>query len=58
MSILMVLQIMWGWDRWQLIHLYYGVGGGTKDGYHLIAIFFLVLLYFVVSCSQSLYLGG
>ena len=39
MSILMVLQIMWGWDRWQLIHLYYGVGGRTKGGYHLIAFF-------------------
>ena len=59
-SIVLLLQMMGGWDRWGVVVLYQGLGGGTGGGYNLIffAFFFLVLLYFVASCSQSLYLGG
>ena len=34
------------------------MGGATGSGYHLtVFIYFLVVLYIVVSCLQSLYLG-
>ena len=34
------------------------MGGATGGGYHLtVFIYFLVVLYIVVSCLQSLYLG-
>ena len=42
-----------------VVDLYQGVGGGTGGRCYLIVfVFFLVLLCFVVSRSQSLYLGG
>ena len=37
-----------------VVDLYQRVGGRVRVGYH----FFLVFLYFVLSRSQSLYLGG
>ena len=44
-----------GWDRWGLVELYLGVGGGTRGGYYLKV--FGVFLSFVLSHSQPLYLG-
>ena len=61
MPIVLLLQMMGGWDRWGLVDLYYGLGGGTGGGiilYLFFVFFYLVLLYLIVSCSQSLYLGG
>ena len=61
MPIVLLLQMMGGWDRWGVVDLYEGVGGGGGDrGWvcYSFCRFFLVLLYFVVSRSQSLYLGG
>ena len=59
MSIVFLLQMMEGWDRWGVVDLYYGVDGGTGGGYHLIVfVFFLVLWYFIALRSHSLHLGG
>ena len=61
MPFVLLLQMMGGWDRWGLVDLYYGLGGGTGGGIILYLFFvflYLVLLYLIVSCSQSLYLGG
>ena len=42
MSIVLLLQIMGGWDRWGMVDSCYGVGGETGGGYHLIVfVFFL-----------------
>ena len=59
MSVVLLLQVLRGWDRWGgggVVHLNQGVGGETGGWYHLI-VFFLILvpLYFVVSGSQSLF---
>ena len=60
MPIVLLLQVMGGWDRWGVVDLFrVWVGGGHGGGHHLIVfVFFLMLLYFVVSHSKSLYLGG
>ena len=39
-----------------VVDLYWGVGGGTGGGYHLI-VFFSCPFVFVSSRSESLYLG-
>ena len=39
------LQMMGGWDRWELVDFYQGVGGGTGCGYHFTG--------FVFSCASS-----
>ena len=44
MSIVLLLQMMRGWDRWEVVDLCCGVGEGTGDRYHLI-IFFFVLCF-------------
>ena len=59
MSIVLLLQMMGGWDRWGggscfLVGCGWGGGGG---GYHLAVFVFLILLHFVLSRSQSLCLG-
>ena len=59
MSIILLLQIMGGWERWDVVRLNKGVGWGDWGWVSCYSLFFLVLvpLYFVVSGSQSLYLG-
>ena len=32
MSIVLLLQMMGGWDRWGVVNLYRGVGGGIRVG--------------------------
>ena len=59
-SIVLLLQMMGGWDRLAgcLIYIKFLVRGqGVVIILESVCFFFLVL-YFVVSCSQSLYLGG
>ena len=58
MSIVLLLQMMGGWERWGVVAFYQSVGEGRGGGYHLtVFTFFLIPLYFVFSRSQSLYLG-
>ena len=45
MSIELSLQMMGGWDRWEMVDFYQGVGGGTGRGYHFTD--------FVFSCASS-----
>ena len=48
--------MMGGWDRWGVVDLYQGVGGGTGCGYYLIVclfFFLFVLLSFGLSCLVS-----
>ena len=53
-SIVLLLWMMGGWDRWGVVDSYQGVGGGTGGGYYLIVCFFLfVLLSFGFSCPVS-----
>ena len=54
----LLLQIMGGCDRWGWVtHIRVWLGV-ERVGIILYFLFFFVLLYFVVLCSQSLYLGG
>ena len=49
MSIVLLLLMIGGWDRWGVADLYLALGGGTGAGYHLIVfVFVLCFLYFVV----------
>ena len=49
MSIVLLLLMIGGWDRWGVADLYSALGGGTGAGYHLIVfVFVLCFLYFVV----------
>ena len=62
-----VIPIDGRWARWEVVDLYYSVGGGRGGRYHPIAFvevffcfffwFFLIFLYFVFSRSKSFYLG-
>ena len=52
MSIVLLLQMMGGWDRWGVVDLYKGVGGGTGGGYHLIV--FVLFLCFCILLSHIL----
>ena len=59
MPIVLLLKLMGDGLGGVGVDLYLGVGGGTGGGYYLIVLgFFLTILWFAVSCSQSLYLGG
>ena len=49
MPFVLLLQMMGGWDRWGLVDLYYGFGGGTGGGIILYLIFFLSCA-FVFNC--------
>ena len=40
MSIVFLLQMMEGWDRWGVVDLYCDVSGGRRGGYHLIVFVF------------------
>ena len=43
MSVVLLLQVLGGWDRWGVggvVHLNQGVGGETGGWYHLIVVFF------------------
>ena len=56
MSIALVLQIMGERGRWEVVNLYYRVGNRAGRGYHVtIFVFYLVLLYFVVTFSVPLF---
>ena len=59
MSIVLLLQMMGGWDRWGVVDLQQGVGGVTSDGYYLVVFVFfffpLVLLSLLLSCPLSLF---
>ena len=50
MPIVLLLQMMGGWDRWGVVDLYYGVGGGTGGGYHLIDFIVFFSCRFVFFC--------
>ena len=60
MSIVLLLQMMRGWDRWGLlIYIRVWVGeGGQGVGIILYFLHLSCALYFFVWYSQSLYLGG
>ena len=60
MSIVLLLQMMERCVRPGIVDLHYGVVDGTGDGYHpsFSFCFFLVLLYFVLSPSESIHLDG
>ena len=45
------------WDGWEVVDVYCGVSGGEGGEYHH-KYFFCCAFVFVLSCSQSLYLGG
>ena len=51
MPIVLLLQMMGGWDGWGMIDLYWGVGGGTGGRYHLVFVlcFCILLLEFLSS---------
>ena len=63
---IVLLELMWGWDRrgWLIyIRFCLGVWGGRVGGRGWVSsyslfFFFHVLLYFFASRFQSLYLGG
>ena len=48
MSIVLLLQMMEGWDKWGVIDLYLGMGGGKGGGYHPI-VFGVFSCAFVLS---------
>ena len=51
MPIVLLLQMMGGWDRCGLVDLYYGLGGGDRGWYHLIFVFcFSLSRAFVFNC--------
>ena len=52
-SIVLLLQIMGGWDMWGVVHLYYGVGGGRGGGYHLMVFVFFFCFYILLSYVLS-----
>ena len=55
MSIVLLLQIMRGWDRWGagVVPLHQCVGGGTGTGYHLIVFVFFLCLCILLSQALS-----
>ena len=64
MSIVLLLQMMGGWDRWRVVDLQQGVKGETGGGYYLVVIVFFVCLFvcfdlcfsaFVLACPLSLF---
>ena len=59
MPIVLLLQMVGEWDRWEwLIFISVWVGGTGVCVSPYKFCFFLVLLYFVLLYSQSHYLGG
>ena len=46
MSIVLLLQMLGGWDRWRVVDLEQGVGGGTEGGYYLIVFVVVVAFFF------------
>ena len=40
MFIVLLLQMMGEWDRWEVVELYQGVGGGTGGRYNFIVFVF------------------
>ena len=41
------------WDRWGVVDLYQGVGGGKGGGYYLIVLFFVFICAFVFLSLMS-----
>ena len=52
-SIVLLLSMMGGLDRWGVVDSYQGVSGGTGGWYYLIVCFLFVLLPFGLSCPVS-----
>ena len=46
-SIIFLLRMIGGWDRWGMVASYQDFGGGTGGGYYLL-FWFLCLFYFVL----------
>ena len=55
MSIVLLLQMMSGWDSWGKVDLYQRVGEGTGGGHNLIVFFTCAFVSFVLSCPKSLF---
>ena len=57
MSIILLLCMMEGWDRWGVVASYQSLGGGTGGEYYLLVcflcLFLFVLLSFGLSCPAS-----
>ena len=54
MSIVLLLQMMEGWDRWGVVDLLQGVGGGDRGWVLSCSLFFLFVYFFTcvfVLCS-------
>ena len=50
-SIVLLLWMMGGWDRWGVVDSYQGVGGGTGGGYYLIVFFICAFVFWsLMSC--------
>ena len=50
-SIVLLLRMMGGWNRWGVVDLYQGVGGGTGGGYYLIVFFICAFVFWsLMSC--------
>ena len=54
MSIVLLLSMMGGWDRWGVADSYQGVHGETGGGYYLIVCFFYFYLCFYPLVSHVL----
>ena len=56
MPIVLVLQMMEGWDRWGLVDLYLGVAWATGGGCHLIGLAFFLCFCILLSRVLSLFI--
>ena len=53
LSIILLLWMMEGWDRWgEVVASYQSLGGGTGDGYYLLVCFLFVFTYAFVFWSR------
>ena len=46
LSIVLLLQMVGGWDRWEEVDLEQGVGGEEEGGYYLEVLLLLLLFFF------------
>ena len=49
MMIVLLLQMMWGWEGWGMVHLCKGLGGGDRGW--VFFFYFLFCFWGVVNCS-------
>ena len=52
-SIILLLWMMGGWDRWGVVASYQGLGGGTGGGYYLLVSFLCLFLFVLLSFGFS-----